>query len=154
MDAAVHHHRAVLLERTCGWQPCQAIFYICSHCDRGHRYCSVACGRQARRQQQRVANRRYQTSPEGRLDHRDRQCQYRQRKRSAMEGVTYHTSLRICVPAELPREPTGAAARMVTMPAWLKPLQWFQPRCRICGRRMPFLRSDPRPLRQPPPRTK
>ena len=34
---------------------------------------------QARRHQRRAANRRHQQSPEGRLDHRDRQREYRQR---------------------------------------------------------------------------
>jgi hypothetical protein len=35
---------------------------------------------EARRRQHRAANRRYQQSPEGRLDHRDRQQQYRERR--------------------------------------------------------------------------
>ena len=54
-------------------QGCHAMFFICAHCDRGQRYCSTACREQARRQQRRRANRRHQQSPEGRLDHRDRQ---------------------------------------------------------------------------------
>ena len=48
-----------------------------THCDRGQRYCSVACRPQARLQQRRCANCRHQRSPEGRLDHRDRQREYR-----------------------------------------------------------------------------
>ena len=37
------HHEAVLRQRVCLGQQCHAIFFICSHCDRGHRYCSTAC---------------------------------------------------------------------------------------------------------------
>lgn len=143
MDAAVHD-RAVLLRRTCGWKQCQAIFYICSHCDRGHRYCSAECGHQARLQQQRAANRRYQTSPEGRLDHRDRQAQYRQRKRPAAACVTDHTSLSLSIPAELPREQTRAVAQAAARSFRPQPLPWVWPRCRICGRPMASLASHPR----------
>ena len=37
---------------------CGALFWICRRCDRGHRYCSVRCRQQTRRQQCREANRR------------------------------------------------------------------------------------------------
>jgi hypothetical protein len=58
---------------------CQAIFYICCHCDRGQRYCSPFCRTAALREQRRQANRRHQQSPAGREDHRDRQRAYRKR---------------------------------------------------------------------------
>lgn len=67
-------------ERFCQALDCRALFFICSHCDRGQRYCSSDCRVRARRKQWRAAARRYQQSPEGRLDHRDRQRSYRQRK--------------------------------------------------------------------------
>ena len=60
---------------------CGAVFWICCHCDRGHRYCGERCRQKKRRQQRRDANRRHQQSPEGRLDHRDRQRAYRERCR-------------------------------------------------------------------------
>ena len=69
----------VLRQRSC--RRCHAVFWICPHCDRGQRYCSAFCRVPARRQQRRCANRRHQQSPEGRLDHRDRQREYRHRRR-------------------------------------------------------------------------
>jgi hypothetical protein len=67
---------------------CGRIFYICRSCDRGQRYCSEHCRQKARRQQRREANRRHQQSPEGRLDHRDRQRLYRERLALRQERVT------------------------------------------------------------------
>lgn len=71
---------------------CGTTFYICRPCDRGQRYCSGHCRQKARREQRREANRRYQQSLEGRLDHRDRQRVYRQRRRSREESVTDQAS--------------------------------------------------------------
>jgi hypothetical protein len=67
-------------QRFCQASNCRALFLICSHCDRGQRYCSPACRLQSRVAQLRAARRRHQQSPEGRLDHRDRQRAYRRRK--------------------------------------------------------------------------
>jgi hypothetical protein len=61
-----------LRQRLCRAQVCGAVFYVC-------RYCSQKCRDKARREQRRAANRRHQRSEEGRLDHRDRQREYRQR---------------------------------------------------------------------------
>ena len=71
-------------ERFCQAVDCRALFFICSHCDRGQRYCSSDCRVRARREQWRAAARRYQQSPEGRLDHRNRQRSYRQRKATSI----------------------------------------------------------------------
>jgi len=49
----------------------RAVFFICAHCDRGHRYCSVRCRQQNRAQQRRRANALHQQSLEGRLGHRE-----------------------------------------------------------------------------------
>jgi hypothetical protein len=76
---------------------CQRVFWICSHCDRGQCYCSPGCRTEARRRQCRAANRRHQQSPEGRLDHRDRQRAYRQRH--APPRVTDQGSLSVSSPA-------------------------------------------------------
>ena len=62
---AVVHGEAVLRQRVCMGQGCHASFFICSHCDRGHRYCSDQYRQQARRQQRRRANSRHQQRPEG-----------------------------------------------------------------------------------------
>ena len=78
------HGEVVLRQRVCLQDGCHAVFWICEHCDRGQRYCSPACRRAARQQQQRRrANQRYQRSPEGRQDHRDRQREYRHRQSQA-----------------------------------------------------------------------
>jgi hypothetical protein len=69
-----------LRQRFCRAEACRSVFYVCRCCDRGQRYCSEQCREKARREQRRAANRRHQQSPEGRLDHRDRQREYRHRR--------------------------------------------------------------------------
>lgn len=71
--------QVVFRQRLCRGRGCGAVFYVCRSCDRGQRYCSERCRAKARREQRRAANRRHQRSEEGRLDHRDRQRQYRGR---------------------------------------------------------------------------
>jgi hypothetical protein len=56
------------------------MFFICLSCYRGQTYCSAECRQKTRREQLRQANRRYQRSLEARLDHRDRQSEYRRRR--------------------------------------------------------------------------
>ena len=74
----------------CRGSGCGAMFYICGSCYRGQVYCGDECRRRMRRQQMRRANRKHQDSPEGQLDHRDRQRAYRERCR--LRRVTDHTS--------------------------------------------------------------
>ena len=68
------------------------MFYLCPHCDRGQRYCRPHCRDKSRRLQRREANRRYHQSLglEGRIDHRQRQREYRQRLKAR---VTDQSSL-------------------------------------------------------------
>ncbi|HEX7488392.1 MAG TPA: hypothetical protein VF341_05760 [Anaeromyxobacteraceae bacterium] len=66
---------------------CGQIFFLCRHCDRGHRYCSTACARAGRSTSVLAAGRRYQASREGRRGHAERQRRYRERRR---EKVTHH----------------------------------------------------------------
>ena len=82
----------LLRRRICRGAGCGVVFWICCHCDRGHRYCSERCRQKKRRQSRRAANRRHQQSREGRLDHRDRQRVYR--KKCRLRRVTDHTSAR------------------------------------------------------------
>ena len=103
----------IFRQRFCKTSKCRSLFVVCSHCDRGHQYCSRVCRRISRLDQQRVARRRYQLSPEGRLDHRDRQRAYRLRKAAIAralltQSVTEHGSQ------------TGAGS--VTMPS---PCSWL-----------------------------
>jgi hypothetical protein len=71
--------QVLLRQRQCRAESCGAVFYLCRSCDRGQRYCSERCREKSRREQRRTANRRHQRSDEGRLDHRDRQREYRLR---------------------------------------------------------------------------
>jgi hypothetical protein len=66
--------------RLAGCPRCQRLFAICSHCDRGHVYCGRLCSESARRDSLRRARRRHRRSPEGRLDHRDRERDRRRRR--------------------------------------------------------------------------
>jgi len=71
---------------------CQRQFAICSHCDRGHVYCGPLCSLGARRDSLRRARRRHRRSPEGRLDHRDRERARRRRQRLSLARVGDHPS--------------------------------------------------------------
>jgi len=70
----------VLRQKSCRWQECNAIFWLCRRCDHGQQYCSERCRAKARREQRRAANLRHRKTPEGRLDQRDRQRAYRRRR--------------------------------------------------------------------------
>jgi hypothetical protein len=58
----------------------ESIFCVCSHCDRGQRYCSDLCRKQARQEQRHAANRRHQQTAVGREAHKLRQRAYRRRQ--------------------------------------------------------------------------
>ena len=68
---------------------CRDQVVICSHCDRGQRYCANGCARVARNESLRAAGRRYQSTRRGRHRHAERQRRYRQRQR---EKVTHQGS--------------------------------------------------------------
>ena len=56
---------------------CRTAVIICSHCDRGHRYCTITCADQARRTAVQAAGCRYQATRRGRHAHAERQRRYR-----------------------------------------------------------------------------
>lgn len=60
---------------------------VCSRCDRGQRNCRPVCRKLIRLDQHRRANRLYRSSPEARMDHRDRQREYRRRCRTRTCGM-------------------------------------------------------------------
>jgi len=107
------------------------VFYVCRSCDRGQRYCSVRCRGKARREQRRAANRRHQCSVEGRLDHRDRQREYR--RRLVLQRVTDQGS--------------GDESDLLTLGGDAdEQLNQFADvlRCVVCGRRGVFIDPWPR----------
>lgn len=130
------HGEVVLRQRVCRGSECHAVFWVCEHCDRGHRYCSPACRDAARLQQRRRANCRHQRSPEGRLDHCDRQREYR--RGQARTRVTDQSSLSIISPAPLPCGTTGSTPIAVSATPDVqrrpesRPVQILC--CIICGR--------------------
>ncbi len=141
------HGEVVLRHRVCPTVGCHAVFWICPHCDRGQRYCSDACRFEARRGQRRRANDRHQRSPEGQLDHRDRQRRYRRRR----ARVTDQGSLSIISPTscgcgtpEATSESTpvkALAAVRHRRPPERPPVPFL--RCVKCGRKGRFV--DPLP---------
>lgn len=86
---------------------CQRQVLICSHCDRGRRYCAGVCSRIARGESLRAAGRRYQLTRRGRHCHAERQRRYRARCREGASGekVTHHGSALPPCGASLSRHP-------------------------------------------------
>ena len=123
-------------QRICRGAGCGAVFWICRHCDRGHRYCGERCRQKTQRQQGRDANRRHQQSQEGRLDHRDRQRDYRERCRHRAR-VTDQPSPETfesgsIVATEPSRSEDGPGS--VSGEARYAGSAEFEPACIICGR--------------------
>jgi len=117
----------VLISRVCGGAGCARLFWICHSCYRGQRYCSLPCHSETRRRQRREANRRHQASPEGRLDHRDRQRAYR-RRLAARSRVTDQSSsacsisgtvLRLAPETTALRVPSRRPARIGLLSCWV-----------------------------------
>lgn len=120
---------------SCRAPGCGFVFFICPSCERGQVYCSQACRDHARRLQRRAANRRHQQSPEGRLDHRDRQRTYRRRRASLTKNVTDHTS------ATSPADARMGAPAFSAVGLQRRPAVWDRRGviCRVCGRRGRFV---------------
>ena len=103
------------------------------------RYCSSGCREEASRRQRRCANTRHQQSPEGWLDHRDRQGEYRRRQ----ARVTDQGSLSITSPASFECGTSKANAGVATIPP-PQPAPFTRLRCCICGRTGRFIDPYPR----------
>ena len=139
--------QTVFRQRFCKASDCRTMFFICSRCDRGQRYCGLICRRRCRLQQRRNAGRRHQQSYEGRLDHRDRQRAYRLRKaRSAVpnakENVTDHGSQGGVTPETMPKlregEPKTGRSQFWRQ-VWDAAIDLGSVVCRFCGRTGRFL---------------
>ena len=116
----------VLRQRVC--RGCNAVFCICRSCDRGQRYCSGECRGPAVREQRRRANRRHQHSPEGRLDHRDRQREYR--KRCAQRRVTDRSSAPLTGPGNIALWPSTSEKTIVRLGCSASAVAYRQLDCR------------------------
>ncbi len=75
---------------------CALIFRVCRSCFKGHKYCSADCKVIGYRLCSRRANRKYDSSIEAKLDHRDRSRSYRERVRNgqlnSIQNVTDKSS--------------------------------------------------------------
>lgn len=119
---------------------CRVQVVLCSRCDRGNRYCSVACSGASRRMGQREAARRYQRSPKGRTAHAARSRRWRDQQRALAPaacddaGVTHHGSPAAEVDAPLPSCQAQASTTPVSATA---------PKfCRRCARTLlPWVRQ-------------
>ena len=80
---------------------CRTAVVICSHCDRGHRYCTSTCAQHARHHAVRAAGCRYQASRRGRHAHAERQRRYR----AKLKKVTHQGSPPPAPAVPLPLEP-------------------------------------------------
>lgn len=122
---------------------CSQVVYICSWCDRGHRYCSPRCREKARQRSLREAGRRYQQSLRGRHHHARRQALYRQRQRAAAKKVTHHgcqppppTATVSACSTPSPPPPADSVAQRPSPAARYFP-------CALCGARCaPWVRED------------
>lgn len=131
-----------LRQRFCRWAGCGMTFWICRCCDRGQQYCGDRCRQKARRQRRREANRRHQRSLEGRLDHRDRQRAYRERRRRARvtdtpSAVSLHSGT---IPAAEPSRSENGSKNGSEEPGYADVTR-FEPCCIVCGRILRF--ADP-----------
>ena len=63
---------------------CRDQVLLCSHCDRGQRYCSRACASGSRRERRREAARSYQLSDIGQRKHAARTARWRERRRRSL----------------------------------------------------------------------
>ena len=136
------HAEVPLKLRCCGNPDCLSLFAICSCCDRGQRYCSLSCRSQARVRQHRAANRRYQRSSEGRLDHRDRQKRYR--CRPGAKSVTDQGSQKADFLSPSKQDEVIQRLSGAVMQSRLHVRGVFVLRCAVCGRSGHLLDPFPR----------
>ena len=137
-------HEESFRDRFCRASTCGALFFVCSHCDRGQRYCSLVCQKQVRRAQWRAASRRHQGSPDGRLDHRDRQRSYRERQAAAniqpnLESVTHRGSQSESVRATVPSSSSSRTLKFTTLRLLNSRSDYRGLICRFCEKPGRFL---------------
>jgi hypothetical protein len=91
---------------------CRIQVVLCSHCDRGNRYCGRACWRQVHDVARREAASRYQRSRRGRLQHAERSRRWRQRV--ADHADAEHKVTHQGCPTEVAAAPLAACTSDIT----------------------------------------
>lgn len=127
---------------------CRVQVIVCSHCDRGQRYCAGDCAQRTRQRLQGQAAKRYQNSLKGRHRHAQRMHRWREQRRAQANKVThqgcmitpandvlvvYPTRQPICTP--LPSNNAPFLPIPPAPPAWLTPAPW---RCGWCAAALPI----------------
>ena len=129
---------------TCG--ACGTFTRICRRCDRGQRYCSPSCSRQAREHSVREAGRRYRQTFAGRIGNARRQRAYYRRFYLRQKSLTHHGSKAPAVSPSMARKVSegtvcctpGVEPSLAERHHWLP----WQPRCDFCGRLSNHSRQD------------
>lgn len=127
----------------CGRPECRQVFFLCSGCDRGRRYCGRVCSRAARCASVRAAGARYQRSREGARSHAARTAAWRARR----QKVTHQARGEEAREASVVDEPVPDAASVADVVRAERseapvhaPATPSRPTCARCGRASAFLR--------------
>jgi hypothetical protein len=142
----------------CAW--CRTQVVVCSHCDRGQRYCPDECYALTRRRAQREAGKRYQHSLKGRHKHAQRMRLWRARSVVRVNKVTHQGSQGMTANGVLPASQTTEpvctpipSILSLLMPSSARTAALIAYRCRFCGATVLFQlrpgflrrRRDPEP---------
>jgi len=152
---------------------CCSQVVLCSPCDRGQRYCGQACSKATRKDHQRGAGRRYQTSSDGRLKHAERSRRWRLSQKQklpvvaadSVQSVT-HQGLQIPGAPESVAQPLTSAPKQTVdahaavhthcwkcaspLKPWLRQRFLFRSRPRHAAKENRPSAVSPAPIRPPP----
>ena len=95
---------------------CRIQVIVCSHCDRGQRYCAGECASTTRRALQRDAGKRYQHGRPGRIKHALRTQSWRRRRAVRAQSVTHQGSPPVPSDAVLAADPLTVPVTAVRAP--------------------------------------
>lgn len=175
-------HRASESTRHFNCARCRSLVVICRSCDRGNRYCSLACRQAARREGIRDAARTYRQTEAGRQANAERQRRFRARRAQQADqlgdrdperhvthqrdaqrslensGLQPHPVLADGRPSATAKGRPGARCALLLRPSGLRgprtpPSGELLPRCHVCARRCsPFTRRTSLRSDRRPPR--
>lgn len=121
---------------TCAWPVCRQLFFLCTGCDRGQRYCGRPCSSSARRGTLRAAGRKYQASRDGAHAHARRQARYRDRK------VTHHPPEVVAPTVTVPPAASDGAISAPSNTAARESSHGMEVRCWKCEETRQYVRHE------------